>query len=156
MIILICEHCGSKETKVKGFYFQCKRCGMILCVHCRIPETHNCVCVKYTYGENWTKHELLDYMMKPKELQQRRGSIITQMSCKNTSCPYYFTTQKGTCDIQVVLVFTPKKYNRGNLVFTARSETTGNYQFSVIADTKQEGEHKARCVKIYWERNKKR
>lgn len=78
------------------------------------------------------------------------------MSCKNTNCPYYFATQKGVCYIQIMLVFTPKKYNRGSLVFTARSENTGNYQFSVIADTKQEGEHKAKCVKKYWESGKKR
>jgi predicted nucleic acid binding AN1-type Zn finger protein len=55
-----CEFCG--ETK-NMFMFDCKRCGMHVCVNHRIPELHNCLSVTWEFKDNYTKHFLNDYAM---------------------------------------------------------------------------------------------
>jgi hypothetical protein len=53
-----CEYCKSNKSI---FIFNCKRCGMQLCVEHRIPELHNCVSVSWKFTKNYTKHFLNDF-----------------------------------------------------------------------------------------------
>lgn len=63
----VCEYCGTKELV---FQFPCKRCGMILCLRHRIPETHDCVSVTWKITDKYIKHFLNDYEMKKPKTQE--------------------------------------------------------------------------------------
>lgn len=60
-----CEHCGLERKG--GFSFTCTRCGMVLCVDCRVPELHNCVAVVWEFTDKYAKHTLNDFAMPNKE-----------------------------------------------------------------------------------------
>ena len=63
----VCEYCGTKELV---FQFPCKRCGMILCLRHRVPETHDCVSVTWKITDKYVKHFLNDYEITKPNTQE--------------------------------------------------------------------------------------